>query len=55
MNALAEVLPLEPVYDQARENLEHIVGYLDSEDEISRVTFRIKGICLEEKTVIEQA
>jgi len=32
MNALAELSPLEPVYDQARENFEHIVGYLDSED-----------------------
>ena len=32
MNALAEVLPLEPVYDQARNNFEHIVGYLDSEE-----------------------
>ena len=32
MNALAEVSPLEPVYDQARNNFEHIVGYLDSEE-----------------------
>jgi len=32
MNALAEVSPLEPVYDQARKNFEHIVGYLDSEE-----------------------
>jgi len=32
MDALAELSPLEPVYDQARENFEHIVGYLDSED-----------------------
>jgi hypothetical protein len=32
MNALAELSPLEPVYDQARNNFEHIVGYLDSEE-----------------------
>jgi hypothetical protein len=31
MNALAEASPLEPVYDQARNNFEHIIGYLDSE------------------------
>jgi hypothetical protein len=32
MNALAELSPLEPVYDRARNNFEHIVGYLDSEE-----------------------
>jgi hypothetical protein len=32
MNALAELLPLEPSYDQARNNFEHIVGYLDSKE-----------------------
>lgn len=32
MNALAEVSPLERAYEQARENFEHIVGYLDSEE-----------------------
>ncbi len=32
MNALAELSPLEQAYDQARENFEHIVGYLDSEE-----------------------
>ena len=32
MNALAELSPLEPVYDQARNNFEHIVGYLGSEE-----------------------
>jgi hypothetical protein len=32
MNALAETSPLKPVYDQARNNFEHIVGYLDSEE-----------------------
>lgn len=31
MNASAELSPLEQAYDQARENFEHIVGYLDSE------------------------
>ncbi|MFO7739413.1 MAG: ISKra4 family transposase [Desulfatiglandaceae bacterium] len=31
MNALAALSPLEQAYDQARENFEHIVGYLDSE------------------------
>jgi len=31
MNALAALLPLEQSYDQAREDFEHIVGYLDSE------------------------
>jgi hypothetical protein len=30
MNALAELSPMEQAYDQARENFEHIVGYLDS-------------------------
>jgi len=30
MNALAELSPLERAYDQARENFERIVGYLDS-------------------------
>ncbi len=35
MNALAEQLPLEPLYDQARENFEHIVRYLDSEEACS--------------------
>lgn len=30
MNALAELSPLEQAYDQARENFERIVGYLDS-------------------------
>ena len=30
MNALAELSPLEQGYDQARENFERIVGYLDS-------------------------
>jgi hypothetical protein len=37
MNALAELSPLEQAYDQARENFEHIVGYLDS-DEASSMT-----------------
>jgi hypothetical protein len=32
MNALAELSPLEQAYGQARENFEHIVGYLDSEE-----------------------
>ena len=32
MNALAELSPREQTYDQARENFEHIVGYLDSEE-----------------------
>ena len=32
MNALAKLSPLEPVYDQARNSFEHIVGYLDSEE-----------------------
>lgn len=32
MNALTELSPLEQAYDQARENFEHIVGYLDSEE-----------------------
>lgn len=32
MNALAELSPLERAYDQARENFEHIVGYLDSKE-----------------------
>jgi hypothetical protein len=32
MNALAELSPMEPFYDQARNNFEHIVGYLDSEE-----------------------
>lgn len=32
MNALAELSPLEQAYDQARENFEHIVGYLDSRE-----------------------
>jgi hypothetical protein len=32
MNAVAELLPVEPSYDQARNNFEHIVGYLDSEE-----------------------
>ena len=32
MNALAEISPLERAYEQARENFEHIVGYLDSEE-----------------------
>ena len=32
MNALAELSPLERAYDQARENFEGIVGYLDSEE-----------------------
>ena len=32
MNALAALSPLEQAYDQARENFEHIVGYLDSEE-----------------------
>jgi len=32
MKALAEASPLEPVYDQGRNNFEHIVGYLDSEE-----------------------
>ncbi|MDB4444304.1 ISKra4 family transposase [bacterium] len=32
MNALATLSPLEQAYDQARENFEHIVGYLDSEE-----------------------
>jgi len=32
MNALAELSALEQTYDQARENFEHIVGYLDSEE-----------------------
>jgi hypothetical protein len=31
MNALAALSPLEQSYDQARENFDHIVGYLDSE------------------------
>ena len=30
MNALTELSPLEPVYGQARNNFEHIVGYLGS-------------------------
>ena len=37
MNALATLSPLEQAYDQARENFEHIVGYLDS-DEASSMT-----------------
>jgi len=37
MNALAELSPLEQAYDQARENFERIVGYLDS-DEASSMT-----------------
>ena len=32
MNALAALSPLERTYEQARENFEHIVGYLDSEE-----------------------
>ena len=32
MNALAELSSLEKDYDQARENFEHIVGYLGSEE-----------------------
>jgi hypothetical protein len=32
MNAFPELSPLEQAYDQARENFEHIVGYLDSEE-----------------------
>jgi hypothetical protein len=32
MNAFAELSPLEQAYEQARENFEHIVGYLDSEE-----------------------
>ena len=32
MNTLAALSPLEQAYDQARENFEHIVGYLDSEE-----------------------
>lgn len=32
MNALAELSPLERAYDQARENFERIVGYLDSRE-----------------------
>ncbi|MBW1993721.1 MAG: ISKra4 family transposase [Deltaproteobacteria bacterium] len=32
MNALAELPSLEPGYDQGRENFEHIVRYLDSEE-----------------------
>ena len=32
MNALAEMSPLEQAYEQARENFEDIVGYLDSEE-----------------------
>ena len=32
MNALAELSPLEQDYDQARENFEHIVEYLDSRE-----------------------
>ena len=32
MNALTALSPLEQAYDQARENFEHIVGYLDSEE-----------------------
>ena len=32
MNALAELSSLEQAYDQARENFEHIVGYLDSKE-----------------------
>jgi hypothetical protein len=32
MNALAELSPMESFYDQARNNFEHIVGYLDSEE-----------------------
>jgi hypothetical protein len=32
MNALAKLSSLEQAYDQARENFEHIVGYLDSEE-----------------------
>lgn len=31
MDALAALSPMEQAYDQARENFEHIVGYLDSE------------------------
>lgn len=32
MNVLAELSPLEAVYDQSRNNFEHIIGYLDSEE-----------------------
>ncbi|NOR66280.1 MAG: ISKra4 family transposase [Woeseiaceae bacterium] len=32
MNALAALSPLERTYEQARENFEHIVGYLESEE-----------------------
>jgi hypothetical protein len=32
MNALAALSPMERTYEQARENFEHIVGYLDSEE-----------------------
>ena len=32
MNALAALSPLEQSYEQARENFEHIVGYLNSEE-----------------------
>jgi len=32
MNAVAEMSSLERAYEQARENFEHIVGYLDSEE-----------------------
>jgi len=32
MNALAALSPLEQAYDQARDNFEHIVGYLNSEE-----------------------
>jgi hypothetical protein len=35
MNALAEASPLEPVHDQARNNFEHIIGYMDSEEACS--------------------
>ena len=33
MNALAEASPLEPVYDQARNNFEHIIGYTSTSQE----------------------
>jgi hypothetical protein len=32
MNALAELSPVEQVYDQARDSFDHIIGYLDSEE-----------------------
>ncbi len=32
MTALAEMSSLEQAYDQARQNFEHIVGYLDSKE-----------------------